>query len=211
MKLILLGPPGVGKGTQANLLEKKIQVPKISTGDILRGEIQGQTELGKKAERFIHDGKLVPDDVVIDIIKNRLQKSDCRSGFILDGFPRTLPQAQALKKITSIDYVIYLKVEEEELIRRLEGRRTCFRCAKMYHVLFTPPKKESICDDCGGDLIQRKDDHRDTISKRLQEYDRLTKPLLEYYKKQKNLKEVNGLASVEDVFKCLLAKVETSR
>src|SRR3989338_956136 len=130
MKLILLGPSGVGKGTQANLLEKKIQVPKISTGDILRGEIQGQTELGKKAEQFIHDGKLVPDDVVIDIIKNRLQKSDCRSGFILDGFPRTLPQAQALKKITSIDYVIYLKVEEEELIRRLEGRRTCFRCAK---------------------------------------------------------------------------------
>ena len=205
MKLILLGPPGVGKGTQANLLEKKIQSPKISTGDILRNEIQSQSDLGQKAQQFIHEGKLVPDDVVIGIIKNRLQKSDCQPGFILDGFPRTLPQAEALKKITPIDHVIYLKVDEEELIQRLEGRRTCLRCAKMYHILFTPPKTESICDDCGGDLIQRKDDHRDTISKRLQEYDRLTKPLLAYYKKQKNLKEVNGLESIETVFKHLLA------
>lgn len=207
MKLILLGSPGVGKGTQANLLEKKFQIPKISTGDILRREIQSQSALGQKAQQFINDGKLVPDEVVIGIIKNRLQKSDCRAGFILDGFPRTLPQVEALKKITPIDHVIYLKGKEEELIRRLEGRRTCSQCAKMYHVTFTPPKKESVCDDCGGDLIQRKDDHRETIAKRLQEYDRLTKPLLEYYKNQKILKEVDGLASVEDVFKSLLTRV----
>lgn len=207
MKLILLGSPGVGKGTQANLLEKKFQIPKISTGDILRREIQSQSALGQKAQQFINDGKLVPDEVVIGIIKNRLQKSDCRAGFILDGFPRTLPQVEALKKITPIDHVIYLKGKEEELIRRLEGRRTCSQCAKMYHVSFTPPKKESVCDDCGGDLIQRKDDHRETIAKRLQEYDRLTKPLLEYYKNQKILKEVDGLASVEDVFKSLLTRV----
>ncbi len=209
MKLILLGPPGVGKGTQANLLEKKFQIPKISTGDILRSEIQSQSVLGKKAQQFIHDGKLVPDEIVVGIIKQRLQKPDCNPGFILDGFPRTLPQAEALKKITSIDHIIYLKVEKEELIRRLEGRRTCSRCAKMYHITFTPPKKESVCDECGGDLIQRKDDHRETISKRFQEYDHLTKPLLDYYKKQKNLKEIDGLASVEEVFKHVLEKVET--
>ncbi len=210
MKLILLGPPGVGKGTQANLLEKKFQIPKISTGDILRSEIQSQSSLGQKAQQFINDGKLVPDEVVIGIIKNRLQKSDCRQGFILDGFPRTLPQAEALKKITPIDHVIYLKCGEEELIKRLEGRRTCSRCAKMYHIIFTSPKKESVCDECGGDLVQRKDDHRQTIAKRLQEYDRLTKPLLSYYKTEKNLKSVDGLAAVEDVFKRLLTMVSPS-
>lgn len=207
MKLILLGPPGVGKGTQANLLEKKFQIPKISTGDILRREIQDQSALGQKAQQFIQDGKLVPDEVVVSIIKNRLQKADCLQGFILDGFPRTLPQAEALKKMTPIDHVIYLNCDEEELIRRLEGRRTCSRCTKMYHVIFTPPKRESVCDACGGDLIQRKDDHRETIHKRFQEYDRLTKPLLDYYRKEKSLKEVNGLDSIEDVFNHVLLKV----
>ncbi len=209
MRLILLGPPGVGKGTQANLLVEKLNIPKISTGDILRRSIEEKTALGLKAQEYMNAGKLVPDEVVVGIIENRLKSSDCKNGFILDGFPRTKVQAEALNKITSIEKVVSLSVEEKDVILRLEGRRTCQSCAKMYHVEFSPSKKEGFCDQCGGTLIQRKDDQRKTIEKRLEEYRRLTLPLLDYYRKLKLLKEIHGEGSVQSVFDRILLSLKS--
>ena len=200
-RIILLGPPGVGKGTQADFLSEKYHIPKVSTGDILRQSIQNNTPLGQIAKQTIGQGKLVADEVVIGIIEERLSKNDCRSGFILDGFPRTIAQADALCKITAIDHVVSLSVSQNELVRRLEGRRTCQSCQSMFHLQFRPPKKTSICDKCGGELIQRKDDHREVIEKRLEEYQSQTAPLLKYYSQKGNVKEVNGVGEVEDVFR----------
>ncbi len=205
LKLVLLGPPGVGKGTQAALLSEKFGIPKIATGDILRNEIAAETPLGKIARQTIGQGKLVSDDIVIEIIKDRLKNKDCENGFILDGFPRTVVQADALSHITDIDSVVSMDVDHREIIHRLEGRRTCSRCQKMCHLEFHPPKKEGICDDCGGALFQRKDDLRETIEKRLLEYDRMTKPLLKYYEGRKKLFPVNGMGSMQEVFSKILS------
>lgn len=204
MRFVLLGCPGVGKGTQASLLAKKLNIPKISTGDILRSAIEQKNPLGEKAKVYIHEGKLVPDDIVIEIIKERLKGKDCQRGFILDGFPRTTVQAEALTHITSVDIVFYLRVEKNELIKRLEGRRTCVQCAQMYHMEFNPPKKEGKCDDCGGKLIQRKDDERKTILHRFEQYDILTKPLLKHYQDQKLITEIDGLGGVSQIFQRIL-------
>jgi adenylate kinase len=209
-RIILLGPPGVGKGTQAKILVKKLDIPQISTGDILRKAINERTELGLKAQVLIQEGKLVADAVVNGIVEARLKESDCQKGFVLDGFPRTVGQAKALETFSVIDKVVSLKVDQQELIERLEGRRTCAGCSKMFHIEFNPPKKEAVCDDCGGDLIQRKDDNRQTIEKRMQEYNELTKPLTDFYREKNSLKEVDGLGSIENVSKRIFTELGLS-
>jgi len=205
MNLILLGPPGSGKGTQAQLLVNRYHIPQISTGDILREAVRKETALGKEAKRFMEKGQLVPDEVIIGIIEGRLKDSDCHSGFILDGFPRTIPQAEALQTILqkmerTLDHVIHIEVEIEELVRRLTGRRTCRSCGAMYHIIFSPPKKEEICDRCGGPLYQREDDREETIRMRLKEYERQTAPLIQYYKEKSLLRSINGIGSQSQIF-----------
>src|SRR3990170_92431 len=186
LNLILLGPPGAGKGTQAQMMVERFQIPQISTGDILRKAVKEGSPLGKEAKTFMDQGQLVPDKVVIGIIDERLREPDCGPGFILDGFPRTIAQAEALQPILakiekSIDHVINIEVDPEELVRRLTGRRTCKNCGAMFHVLFHPTKREEICDRCGGTLYQREDDQEETIRTRLKEYEKQTAPLVQYY------------------------------
>jgi adenylate kinase len=205
MNLILLGPPGAGKGTQAQKIVDKYHVPQISTGDILRAAVKGSTPLGVKAKGFMDQGQLVPDQIVIGIVEDRLKQEDCHPGFILDGFPRTIPQAEALEPILAkigktIDHVINIEVESQELIRRLTGRRTCKNCGAMFHVLFQPPKKEGICDRCGGTLYQRADDKEETIRTRLKEYGVQTSPLIEYYRRKKTLRSVQGAGGPDQIF-----------
>jgi len=207
MNLILLGGPGAGKGTQAKLLIEKYQIPQISTGDILRAAVKEGTEMGKKAKEYMDAGKLVPDEVVIGIIEDRLKQPDAQKGFILDGFPRTVPQAEALdatlKKMGSkIDHVLSIEVDEEELVTRLTGRRTCKNqaCGQMFHVKFTPPKKEGVCDKCGSELYQRDDDNETTVRSRLATYNQATKPLIDYYSKQGILKTIKGVGGINDIF-----------
>ncbi len=205
MKLILLGPPGVGKGTQAWRLAEKYGIPQISTGDMLRDAIQKGTELGLKARSFMDSGKLVPDEVVIGIVEDRLKMSDCARGWILDGFPRTLQQASALDIMLSnnkskIDHVLSLEVREEEVVKRLSGRRSCEVCQKTFNVYFNLPKTEGVCDSCGGRLIQRKDDTEETVRKRMSVYRESTEPLIAYYKGRGTLKSVDANVAIEDVF-----------
>ena len=212
MRLILLGPPGAGKGTQAKMLDEKFRRPQVSTGNILRKSIQNGTEIGNRAKIFMDAGKLVPDDVVIGLIKERIVEEDCRAGFILDGFPRTIVQAERLTETLdemdlSIDVVVDIEVEGEELVGRLTGRSTCIDCGAMFHQMSRPPLKASVCDSCEGELCQREDDKEDTIKKRLEVYEQETAPLKEYYRKQGNLKTVQGSGSVEDVFSRVCAVV----
>ena len=208
MKITIMGPPGGGKGTQAEIISKKLSVPHISTGAIIRNAIRNQTELGKAAKRYIDDGQLVPDDVVIGIIKDRLQEKDCENGFILDGFPRTIPQAQALEDMgVDIDKVLDIEVPDEKITARMSGRRVCSKCANSYHLLYKKPKTEGVCDACGGELIQRKDDAPETVQARLKEYHEMTEPLKDFYKKLGKLVIVEGQEEVADttalVFKAL--------
>jgi|WetSurMetagenome_2_1015567.scaffolds.fasta_scaffold201004_2 adenylate kinase len=207
MNLILLGGPGAGKGTQAKKLIDKYQIPQISTGDILRAAVKEGTEMGKKAKEFMDAGKLVPDEVVIGIIKDRLAQPDCKKGFILDGFPRTVPQAEALDKVlnglhTGIDHVVSIDVDEEALVARLTGRRTCKNaaCGQMYHVEFTPSKKAGVCDKCGSELYQRDDDNETTVRSRLATYNQATKPLIDYYTKKGLVRPIKGVGSIDDIF-----------
>ncbi|MBM4286745.1 MAG: adenylate kinase [Deltaproteobacteria bacterium] len=207
MNLILLGGPGAGKGTQAKLLIEKYQIPQISTGDILRAAVKEGTAMGKKAKEYMDAGQLVPDEVVIGIIEDRLKQADAQKGFILDGFPRTVPQAEALdatlKKMGSkIDHVLSIEVDEEELVTRLTGRRTCknLACGQMFHIQFTPPKKEGVCDKCGSDLYQRDDDNETTVRSRLTTYNQATKPLIDYYSKQGMVKTIKGVGGINDIF-----------
>jgi len=205
MNLILLGPPGAGKGTQAQRMVERYHLPQISTGDILRAAVKGSTPLGKKAKGFMDQGQLVPDEIVIGIVEERLKEEDCHPGFILDGFPRTIPQAEALQPILAkirktIDHVINIEVESEELIRRLTGRRTCKNCGAMFHVHFQPPKTEGICDRCGGTLYQRGDDKEETIRTRLKEYEKQTAPLIEYYRDKKTLRSIQGVGGPDQIF-----------
>ncbi len=205
MNLILLGPPGSGKGTQSVFLHEKFRIPCISTGNILRTAVREQTELGNVASRYMNNGQLVPDDLVVKLVEERIDEPDCRHGYILDGFPRTVAQAQALAKILeknhyTLDAVINLDVPNDELVGRLTGRRQCQTCSAGYHVLFSPPSEPGICDRCGGDLFQRNDDKEETIKKRLEVYYRQTKPLIEYYQKENLLKNISGTGEVRVIF-----------
>ena len=208
MKLILLGAPGAGKGTQAEKIVEKYGIPAVSTGNIIRAALKAGTEMGLKAKSFMDAGQLVPDDVVIGIIKDRLQEKDCENGFILDGFPRTIPQAQALEDMgVDIDKVLDIEVPDEKITARMSGRRVCSKCANSYHLLYKKPKTEGVCDACGGELIQRKDDAPETVQARLKEYHEMTEPLKDFYKKLGKLVIVEGQEEVTDttalVFKAL--------
>lgn len=204
MNVIFMGPPGAGKGTQAEYIVSEFHIPHISTGDAFRLAMSQGTELGAKAKQYVDQGLLVPDEITIGIVKERLQQDDCRKGFLLDGFPRTISQAEALDEIMSamdrrIDHVIYLKVDRELLMARLTGRRICKSCGAAYHVVFNPPKQENTCDKCGGPLYQRSDDTEEKVGTRLDEYTNKTAPLLTYYEKKGILRQVNGEQSIDDV------------
>ena len=209
MKLIMLGAPGAGKGTQAEILSERLSIPTISTGNIIREALKSGTEMGVRAKSYMDEGKLVPDEVVIGIIRERLAKDDCKNGFILDGFPRTIPQAEALDNMgAAIDRVIDLEVPDEKIVERMSGRRVCESCGASYHTLFKKPAVDGKCDKCGGTLIQRKDDHPDTVKERLRVYHEQTEPLKAYYQKQGKLAVVEGQEAVEDTTRLTLAAVE---
>ena len=197
MNLILLGAPGAGKGTQAVRIAEKYKIPHISTGDILRQNIKEQTPVGIKAKAYIDKGQLVPDEVVVEIVALRIREDDAKNGFLLDGFPRTIAQAEALDKITDIDTVINIDVDLDALSDRLTGRRVCSKCGESYHI---STKKDGDCDKCGGTLMHRDDDKPETVNNRLKVYTESTKPLIDYYAKQKKLINVNGMQKIEDVF-----------
>jgi adenylate kinase len=204
MNLIFLGAPGVGKGTHAEIVSKEFSIPKISTGDILREEVKKQTELGMKAKGYMDRGELVPDDLVIKILEKRLKEKDCEKGFILDGFPRTLPQAKALERFASIDLVLNFKASKETIIERITGRYTCRKCGAIYHVKNMPPKVEGVCDVCGGELYQREDQKREVVENRLKVYEKLTKPLIDYYRKKGVIRDIDVEGSIETVSKRVL-------
>ncbi len=209
MNLILLGAPGAGKGTQAEVICDHLQIPAISTGNILREAISNGTETGLKAKSYMDGGKLVPDEVVIAILKDRISKDDCKNGFILDGFPRTVPQAEALDAMgVRIDKVIDIEVADEKIMQRLSGRRVCEKCGASYHVDYKPSSTEGVCDKCGGNTVQRKDDHPDTIKERLHVYHDQTEPLKGYYEKTGKLVIVEGQEEVKDTTALTLKAVE---
>ena len=201
LNIVLLGPPGVGKGTYAGILSKKYNIPHISTGQIFRDEIKKGSELGKKVESFISKGDLVPDDITIEVVKVRLK--DCKKGFLLDGFPRTIPQAEALEKIIKIDKVLNFVASEETIMERLSWRRTCGKCGAIYHLKNISPKVDSICDKCGGKLYQRSDETPEAIKVRMKEYDRKTKPLVDFYKRKKLLANIDANYPYEQVDKII--------
>lgn len=209
MNIILLGAPGAGKGTQAAVICEKLNIPTISTGNIIREALKNGTEMGLKAKSYMDAGKLVPDEVVIGIVKERLAQDDCAKGFILDGFPRTIPQAEALDAMgVVIDKVIDIEVADEVIVNRLSGRRVCEKCGRPYHLESLKPKVEGICDDCSGTLVQRKDDSIETVKARLDIYHNETEPLKDYYAKQNKLVVVEGQDTVEETSKLVLAEVE---
>lgn len=209
MKLILLGAPGAGKGTQAEVICKHLGIPAISTGNILREALKSGTEMGLKAKTFMDAGQLVPDEVVIGIIQDRLKEADCANGFVLDGFPRTIPQAEALDAAgIQIDRVIEIDVPDEKVIARMSGRRVCEACGASYHLLYKKPEKEGVCTQCGGTLVQRKDDHPDTVKDRLRVYHEQTAPLKGYYEKQGKLYAVPGQEEVADTTALTLKALE---
>lgn len=209
MKIILLGAPGAGKGTQAEVICNRYNIPTISTGNIIREALKTGTEMGLKAKSYMDSGNLVPDDVVIGIIKDRINKDDCKDGFILDGFPRTIPQAEALDNMgIQIDKVIDIEVPDERIINRMSGRRVCEKCGASYHLEYKKPKVEGVCDQCSGALVQRKDDHPDTVKARLDVYHSETEPLKDYYEKQGKLSVVIGQEEIEDTTRLLLEAIE---
>ena len=209
MKLILLGAPGAGKGTQAEKICEKLNIPTISTGNIIRAALKNGTEMGLKAKAYMEAGQLVPDEVVIGIIKDRLKDDDCKNGFILDGFPRTIPQAQALVDMgIDIDKVIDIEVPDEKIIARMSGRRVCSKCANSYHMEYKKPKVDGICDACGGELVQRKDDAPETVLARLVEYHEMTEPLKGFYENLGKLKVVEGQEEVSDTTSLVFAALE---
>jgi len=206
MNIILMGPPGAGKGTQSEKILAYCDIPHISTGDMFREAIKNQTQLGKEAQSYINSGKLVPDEVTIGLVKERLSRPDCANGYLLDGFPRTIPQAEALQVLAKeisrpVELVINITAEQDELVKRISGRRVCPKCGNSYHVAFKKPLKDGICDACGSELIQRKDDTIESLKVRLDAYENQTKPLVDFYNKLGICKEVNGLQNIDDVFK----------
>jgi len=211
MKLVLLGPPGAGKGTQAVRLSDRFGVPRISTGDILRRQVADKTALGKKAATYVRSGKLVPDALVIEMVRKRLQEKDAKKGFILDGFPRTREQAQALDRMAKLDRALLLFLDPEDLIKRSTGRRVCQDCESVYHLLMNPPKQPGICDRCGGKLIVREDDKEETVRHRIQVYEDQTKPLVSYYKEKGILVQVYGSGLIDEVFHRALEALSSAK
>lgn len=212
MNLVLLGPPGAGKGTQARRLSENLKIPQVSTGDLLRAAKTQKTPLGEKAESFMLAGKLVPDDLVIQMIEERLRQPDCKNGYILDGFPRNLAQAESFDGTmassgSQIDRVLNMQVDHNEVIRRLSGRRQCRKCGENFHLLFHAPKKVNVCDRCEGDLFQRDDDREEIIRKRLEVYEKETRPLIAHYEKQGILKNVQGLGSMDSIYDEILMAI----
>ena len=208
MKVIMLGAPGAGKGTQAKKIAAKYHVPHISTGDIFRANIKNGTELGKKAKTYMDQGLLVPDELVVDLVVDRVNQEDCVDGYVLDGFPRTIPQAEALDKALTalgqkVDYAINVEVPDENIVTRMGGRRACVGCGATYHLEYAPTKKEGICDACGRELILRDDDKPETVTKRLNVYHEQTQPLIDYYTQAGILKEVDGTVDIEEVFRAI--------
>ena len=209
MKIIFLGAPGAGKGTQAEIVAEKFGIPTVSTGNIIREALKNGTEMGLKAKSFIEAGQLVPDEVVIGIIKERLANDDCKNGFILDGFPRTIPQAEALDAMgISIDKVVDIEVPDENIMERMTGRRVCGTCGASYHLMFKKPLKDGICDSCGGELVQRKDDAPETVLARLAEYHQMTEPLKDFYDKLGKLVVVEGQEEVAQTTALVYAALE---
>jgi len=213
MHIILMGPPGAGKGTQAEMLTKEFSIPHVSTGDIFRNAIKEGTEMGKKAKEYMDKGALVPDEIVVGIVKERLQKPDCADGVLLDGFPRTAEQAEALDEVLqelemSIDAVVNVEVEEEELVSRLTGRRVCQKCGTTYHVKHNPPKVRNICDHCGGELYQRSDDTIETVKERLSVYNRQTKPIIDFYQRKGLYVSVDGSKKINEVSEEIKGKLK---
>jgi adenylate kinase len=199
MNMIFLGPPGIGKGTHAEIVSKRLGIPRISTGEIMREEVKNGTDLGKEVKTYMDTGDLIPDEIMIDIIRKRIRQDDCIKGFILDGFPRTVMQAEELEDITDIDIVLNLTAPHEVIIDRITGRLTCSKCDAIYHVKNIRPKKKGVCDVCGGELYQREDQSEDAVKKRLELYVKRTEPLIYYYKKKGKLKEVNVVGKKDDV------------
>ena len=209
MKIIMLGAPGAGKGTQAKQIADKYSIPHISTGDIFRANIKNGTELGKKAKQYMDQGALVPDELTCDLVMDRIQQDDCKNGFVLDGFPRTIPQAEALdaalEKINEkMDYAIDVDVPDENIVNRMSGRRACLNCGATYHLISIPPKVEGICDRCGSEIVLREDDKPETVQKRLKVYHEQTQPLIDYYKNQGILRSVDGTQPMDEVFKAIV-------
>ena len=208
MKIIMLGAPGAGKGTQAKKIAEKYQIPHISTGDIFRANIKNGTELGKKAKTYMDQGLLVPDELVCDLVVDRVQQDDCKKGYILDGFPRTIPQAESLDAALSrlgeaVDYAINVEVPDENIVKRMGGRRACVGCGATYHLVYAAPKKEGICDNCGAELILRDDDKPETVTKRLSVYHEQTRPLISFYADKHVLYTVDGTQNMEQVFEAI--------
>lgn len=209
MKIIMLGAPGAGKGTQAKQIADKYSIPHISTGDIFRANLKAGTELGKKAKEYMDQGLLVPDELTCDLVMDRIGQEDCKNGFVLDGFPRTIPQAEALDNALSkinqtMDYAIDVDVPDENIINRMSGRRACLNCGATYHIVSIPTKVEGICDRCGNQVVLRDDDQPETVKKRLDVYHEQTQPLIDYYKKQNILKTVDGTQPMEKVFDAIV-------
>lgn len=205
MKIIMLGAPGAGKGSQASRIANEYHLPHISTGDIFRANLKEETELGKQAKSFMDKGELVPDDITIAMLLNRIHEEDCKDGYILDGFPRTIPQAEALtealaKEGEKIDLALDVEAPDDLIIKRMGGRRTCPNCSAIYHIETLKPKKEGICDLCGSELMQRKDDNEETVKNRLKIYHEMTEPLISYYKKENILEEIDGTENLDKVF-----------
>ena len=208
MKIIMLGAPGAGKGTQAKLIAEKYGVPHISTGDIFRANIKNGTELGMEAKKYMDQGLLVPDELTVRILLDRVAQKDCENGYVLDGFPRTIPQAQVLDEALDklgekIDFAVDVDVPDENIVRRLSGRRACLKCGATYHIAHVPPKKEGICDDCGSELVLRDDDKPETVQNRLKVYHDQTQPLIDFYKKKGVLRTVDGTRDMQDVFQVI--------
>jgi len=209
MKIIMLGAPGAGKGTQAKKIAEKYHIPHISTGDIFRANIKNGTELGKKEKTYMDQGALVPDELVCDLVVDRVQQEDCKKGYVLDGFPRTIPQAESLDATLaslgeSVDYAINVEVPDEKIVNRMSGRRACVGCGATYHLVYAPTKTEGICDTCGAELILRDDDKPETVLKRLGVYHDETQPLIDYYRGKGILKEVDGTMDMSDVFHAIV-------
>jgi adenylate kinase len=200
MKLIIFGPPSAGKGTQAQRLSKKYGIPQVATGDLLREAVAKKTPLGIKIKSYLDTGKLGPDDLIVELIRNRVSQPDCKAGYLLDGFPRTMGQAKELDKMTEVDLVLNIVVDMEVLVERAVGRRICPKCAAVYHVKFNTPKNAGVCDKCGSSLIQRDDDKEETVRKRLKVYQEQTEPLVGHFKAKGNLVDVDGSKGIEDVF-----------
>ncbi len=210
MKIIMLGAPGAGKGTQAKMIAEKYQVPHVSTGDIFRANIKNGTELGMEAKKYMDQGQLVPDELTVKILLDRVAQPDCANGYVLDGFPRTIPQAEVLDKALSelnesIDFAINVDVPDENIVRRMSGRRACLGCGATYHIEHIPPKKEGICDTCGQELVLRDDDKAETVLNRLNVYHKQTQPLIDFYTEKGVLKTVDGTVDMKDVFAAIVA------